>query len=572
MGLAALVSVLLAGVAIAVAAQRYASRHQAVAAILRCLGARQPWILRLYLGQIAAAGLLACLVGCALGYGAQSLLAALLADLFPSDLPPPSFLPVLQGLATGLVALLGFALPPLLRLRQVPPVRVFSRELGALPGQAWQGYGLALAALVVLLYWQAQDATLTLYVLGGSFAALLSLVGIALLLIRSLAKLRGRVGVAWRFGMANIARHTTGSVLQVVAFGVGIMALLLLTFVRNDLLQGWQRTLPAETPNFFLINVQPDEVPALQAYLAGRGFAHSLYPMVRARLMAINERPVFAQEFQDPRAQRLVEREFNLSWAEGLAGDNRIVEGRWWSRTEHGDPLLSVEQGVAETVGISLGDTLTFFIAGQQIQGRIVSIREVDWDSFRVNFFVLTPPGILEAFPATYVTSFYLPEAQKTLLSDLVHRFPSVTALDVHALIGKVRAIMEQVSLGMQTIFLFTFLAGLCILYAAIQSTLDERKLETAILRTLGADRTRLILGLYAEFATLGLLAGILGALGATVLGMVLAVQVFDLSYQPDLWIWVLGIVGGGVGVGLAGLLGTYSVLTQPPIRTLREL
>lgn len=572
LGLAALVSVLLAGVGCAIAARRFTARHWDSVAVMRCVGATQGTVLRLFLLELLWLALLAGSVGLLAGYLAQAGLSGLLAGLTGGELPAPSWRPLLPALLTGLVALLGFALPPLLRLREVSPLRVLRRDLEPLRQRALVLYGPAALAVTALVFWQARDTTLALYVLAGVAGTVLALGGSARLLIRGLTRLRSRVGVAWRFGLANIARRGGGSAVQVVALGLGIMVLLVLALVRQDLLASWQATLPADAPNRFLINIQPDEVMGVQAYLDDRGLSsRRLLPMVRGRLVAINDRPVRADDYREQRARNLIEREFNLSWTDTLQDDNRLVAGRWWTPDEHGQPLISVEQGLAETLGIALGDVLRFRIAGQELAARVASLRTVEWDSFRVNFFVIFPPGVLETQPATWVTSFHLGRTQKPWLAELVRTYPSVTVIDVEALLGKVREIIERVILAVEYVFLFTVLAGLLVLFAAIQATQDERLFESALLRTLGARQGVILQSLLAEFATLGLLAGLLAALAATLLGYVLAQQVFTIPYTPNALVWLLGGGAGLIGVSVAGLLGTRAVLTQPPWRQLRE-
>lgn len=571
LSLAALVSVILAGVGIAIAARRFAARHWDSVAIMRCVGASQTLVLRLFILEMLWLSLLGGAAGIAIGYVAQEGLSWILSGLTPGELPLPSWRPVLPALSIGLVTLLGFGLPPLIRLREVPPLRVLRRDLGPLNRSVLILYGPAVAAIAALLFWQAADARLAIYVFAGMVATLLILGMAAGGLVKTLGLLRGRVGIAWRFGMANIARRGIGSVVQVVALGLGIMALLVLTLVRTDLLASWEATLPPDAPNHFLINIQNEEVTEVIDFLEDHGLSGTrLFPMVRGRLMTINNRSVHPADYEDPRAQRLVRREFNLSWARELQEDNRIVAGRWWRPSDRGRPLVSVEQGLAERLGIGLNDTLYFRIAGQNLEARVTSLRSVEWDSFRPNFFVLFPPGVLNEYPATWITSLYLEETQKPLLAGLVQNHPSVTVLDVDALMTKVRQIIDQVVLAVEYVFLFTVLAGLVVLYAAIQATQDERFFETAILRTLGAGRGVIMKSLLAEFAILGLLAGLLAALAASVLGYGLAAYVFGFPYQADPLIWLVGAGVGLVGVGSAGILGVRSVLRQPPLRSLR--
>ena len=572
LGLAALVSVMLAGAAIAVSSRRYAGRRLDAAAIMRCLGASQGVISRIYAFQVFTLGLIASLLGCVAGYVAQLALVVLFEDLLVGNLPAPSLNPVGIGLMTGILTLAGFALPPILRLKKVPPSRVLRRELGQMPAATWSVMLGPLATLVILILWQAKDLRLAGYVLAGGFVTMAVLALAALVLVKLLRGLRARVGVAFRFGLSNITRRSASSVLQVTAFGVGIMMLLLLTIVRGDVLDEWRANLPPDAPNFFLINIQPQEVDAIESWMTERGLGNiDLYPMVRGRLKAINEHAVVSDDYADDRARRLARREFNLSWTSQLPADNRLVAGNWWGKSQN-PAEFSVEEGLAETLGITLGDHLTFDVAGQPVQALVTSLRFVEWDSFKVNFFVVSPPELLSAYPATFISSFYLPSGQRPQLIDLVRRFPSVTVLDVDALLSKVRQIMERAVLGVEYVFAFTLIAGVVVLIAAIESTMDERRYETAIIRTLGGRKKALLGGLLAEFVTLGCLAGLLAALGATLVGAVVAERIFQLSYQPDPRLLLVGLLAGGVGIGVAGVLRARSALEHPPLQVLRSV
>ena len=573
LALAALVSVILAGVGVAIAARRFAARHWDSVAIMRCIGATQARVTRLFVLELLLLAILAGVAGLVVGYLAQYGLSGTLGQLVShTELPPPSGWPMGPALITGFVTLLGFGLPPLLRLREVSPLRVLRRELGPVDPRLLALYGPAVLATAALLVWQAGEWRLALYVCAGVAGTVIVLALAAWGLVKALNLLRGRVGVAWRFGLANIARRGPGSAAQVVALGLGLMALLMLTLVRTDLLTSWRANLPADAPNHFLINIQPGEVAGVREFLHKHGLnSVDLFPMVRGRLMAINGRPVGPDDYDNPRAKRLVDREFNLSWTDRLQEDNRLVAGHWWNVGERGRAVASVEQGLAKDLGIALNDTLRFQAAGQLLEAQVVSLRSVEWDSFRANFFVVFPSGVLDAYPATWITSFHLPPGRKPLLAELVRQYPSVTVLDVEALMGKVREIMDRVIAAVEYVFLFTLLAGWVVLHAAIQATLDERRFESAVLRTLGARRSVVRESLLAEFATLGLLAGVLAAAAATVLGFILAHQVFEFPYRWNPWILPLGGGVGMLGVGLAGWLGARSALTQPPWRGLRE-
>lgn len=573
LGLAALVSVLLAGVAAAVAAHRHAERHLDAVAVMRCLGAGQRFVTGVFAGQLLLLGVLASAVGVAIGFMAQGALGAILGGLLAQTLPAPSGWPALSGIAIGLVTLAGFALPPLLGLRRVPPMRVLRHELRPVAPSGVAIYGAALAALFALMVWQARDPALALYVFGGAAGTVLVLWLAAAGLVAALMPLRRRVGIGWRFGLANIPRRAAVARLQVVAFGLGLMVLLLLALVRGDLLAGWQDSLPVDAPNHFLINIQPRQVDAVKAFIADRsGRSPTFYPMIRGRLVAINDTPVEPGDYDEPRARRLVQREFNLSHAEELAPDNRIVSGSWWGETPARAGQWSVEQGLAETLGIALGDRLRFLVAGRAVEGEVTSLRAVDWDSFRVNFFVIAPPPQLAQEPASWITSFYLPPADKGLLTDLVRRFPNVTVIDVDALMARVRAIIERVSQAVEFVFVFTLAAGIVVLLAAVQATHDERLRESALLRTLGAGRRQVRTALAAEFLVLGALSGLLAAGTASAIGYVLAEYVFHFEYSPNPWLWVAGLFTGTLGVGSAGLWGTRRVVSQAPLPVLRRL
>jgi putative ABC transport system permease protein len=423
------------------------------------------------------------------------------------------------------------------------------------------------------MYWQIGNIELVTAVLGGIFATLVLLALAALVLIKLLNSLRGQVGVAWRFGLANISRRPASSVIQIVAFGLGIMVMLLLSTVRSDLLDDWQRSLPDNAPNHFIINVQSDQIEGISNFFNERGVSKTkLYPMVRARLVEINGKPARASDYDSERAKHMITREFNLSWAEEMQVDNALVAGKWWSRADYGTPLMSMEDKLATTLRLQLNDVLGFDINGTVVNYTITNLRSVDWDTFNINFFTVVPPGVLEEKPTNWVTSVYLDAEQRQQLGQLVKAFPNITLIDVDIIMQRVRSIMDRVSLAVEFIFLFTILAGLAILYAAIQANQDERQFENAVLRTLGARRKTLILGLFAEFATLGALSGLLAGLSATALAWLLSEIIFKFDYAFDISVALTGVVSGTLIVVIAGLLGTRRVLAHPPIKSLREV
>jgi putative ABC transport system permease protein len=571
LSLASLVSVLLAAVAVAMAARRYASRHLDRTALMKCMGASQAMILWETIVQLVAVGLLVAVAGTGLGYLAQTGLAWLLRDLISGELPAPSADAVWLGLVTAVVVLVGFALPPLLQLKRAPPARVLRRDLEPPPLRYGIVYGLAGAAVLALLLWLVRDTRLVLYVAAGIAATFAILAVAGWLLVRMLSPLRRGVGVAWRYGLANISRRGRDSVVQIVAFGLGLTVLLLLALVRNDLLRDWRRSLPENAPNYFMINIRPDQGAAVQDFFASRGLPPTeLVPLVRARLVEIDGVPVEKLEFESDEANEFLDREANLTWSRRLRDDNRLVAGQWWHDGDGGGARISLEQEFAETMGLSLGDELTFDVAGETVRGRVTSLREVRWDSFQPNFFVVFSPGVLENVTGTLITSVHVRPDQRRALAELVRQFPEVTIIDVDALLTQVREVMDKASIAVQYVFLFTLVAGIVVLLAAVQATRDERRYESAMLRTLGATRRTVFQGVAAEFTVLGMLSGLLAAAGATLGGYLLARQVFDLKYSPDPDVWVVGILGGALLVGTAGVLAARSVVTHPPISTLR--
>lgn len=570
LGLASLMAVLLAGAAIAVAAHHYANQRADAAAVMRALGASGGRVLRLYFLRVLAIAAVASLLGLALGFLAQFVLSGLLRDWLAADLPPPGWRPLVAGLGVGLITAAGFALPALLRIGRVPPLRVLQRNLGLPPASVWLSTALALFTFGALLYWQAADPVLAGWVLVGTAIALVVLGLLGWLLIVLLRPLRDRGGMALRFGLANLSRRGGLSAIQMVAFSIGILALLLLAIVRVDLISAWEQNIPPDAPNLFFINVQPGQEQAFADRIERSGLERpTMEPMIRGRLIEINGERVSAADFEDDRARRLLEREFNLSHADQPPAHNQITAGRWFD-PEPAAGEWSVESGLMERFGLRMGDELTFSIAGAPFSGRITSVRDVDWDSFKVNFFVMGPSALLGEQPRTYITSIHLPDELESEKNRWLREFPAVTAIDVAALLAQVRAVIEQATRAVEYVFLFTLFAGLTVLYAAVQATRDLRRRETALLRTLGARRPQIRNGLLAEFGTLGFLSGLLAALIASAVGGLLAWQVFGFDYAINPMTFVFGVLGGTLGIGLAGWLGTRRVLEIAPLRVLR--
>lgn len=583
LGLSALLTVILAAVAVALAARRYMQRHLDPCAVMRCLGATQAFLLRLYLGQFALLGALAALLGCGLGYLAHFALHAWLAQLLATPLPPPTLLPAAQGMAVGLLLLFGFALPPLLQLKRVSTLRVLRREFaegGVPPMGLLGGYALGLAALAGLMFWVAGEVALGAYVVGGFSAALFVFALFARLAIRLAALARGGVpgaarasgGIGWRYGLASLERRAGTSVVQIVALALGFMALLLLTVTRGDLLDAWRRAVPPDAPNRFVVNIQPEQVEPVRRFFAADGLAPELAPMVRGRLTRINGAEVGAASYEDERAKRLIDREFNLSYRSDLPTGNSQTAGRWFSPAEQGGAaaVASVEDGLAKTLGLKVGDRLEFTVAGEPVDMAVVGLRKLDWDSMRVNFFVLTPPAVLQPYPASWITSFHLAPAQADFVNRLVREFPNLTVIDVAAIVRQLQAIMDQVAQAVQFVFLFTLAAGVIVLYAALASAAEERRYELAVMRALGARRDQLRGALLAEFAAVGGLAGLIAALGALAVGQFLARNAFQFEVAINYWLLPAAMLGGALLVTAAGWYAAVRLLRTPPLEALR--
>lgn len=572
LSLASLVSVLLCAIAVAMAARRYVQRHLDAVALMKTLGATRAFTLAVSLAQLSLIAAIAAGLGAALGYVAQAwLVYALRGLLAVTVLPPPSLMPIALAIVTAIAVLAGFALPPLLQLARVPAIRVLRRDVGPPPLVIWLAFWPAVIAIVGLIYWVVRDVALMAGFVAGLavFLAVLALGG--LLLVRVTGTVRGRVGVAWRYGIANLARRRAESVVQVVAFGLGIMVLLLLALVRRDLLEDWRASLPADVPNFFFINIPPDDRTAFLAYLrdAGADVSRAL-PMIRGRMTAINDRPLEGRTFTKEDGEGFANREQNLTWSAELGADNKIVAGRWWRPEDAGRPLVSIASEYRDSIGLQLGDRLTFDVAGESFTVQVASIREVKWDSFQPNFFLVFPPGLLDATAGTWMTSAYFAPGAPRPIAQLVKRFPSVSVFDMDSILTQVRGVIDKAAIAVQSVFVFTLLAGFTVLLAAVQASRDERRFESAMLRTLGASGRTVRAGVLAEFVTLGLLAGFLAALGASLAGYFVARHVLDVRYSFDAWVWLWGLAAGAVLVAGGGWLATRSVVKQSPILTLR--
>jgi len=568
--LAATLAVVLAAVAIGLSARRFMNRHIDGCAVMRCLGAQQGQLVRLHLIQFISFGLVASLIGVGLAWAVQGSLAAGLAEMMGRALPPPSLLPVFHGLLVGLALLLGFVLPHLIGLSRVPTLRVIRREMDSsrtLTSVAWV---TGLMTLVGIVVWVASDATLGIWVSLGFVVALGVFALLSALGFTAAARAGATASGGWRYGFQALRRRLSSHVIQATALGLGLMALLVLTLVRADLLAAWRDTVPEDAPNRFVINLQQDQREDFLAYFRAADLpAPDVSPMIRGRLVAVNGAPIRLDQFEPGRAQRLAEREFNLSYGARLPSGNDVSEGRWHGQTNQ--PEFSIESGVAETLGISVGDEVTFNVAGQDVTAPVTSARDLRWDSMQVNFFFIASPGVLNDYPASLITSFHLPDAKRDFGLGLSRSFPNISLIDVGAVMGQVESMIDRLITVVQLVFGFAVAAGVVVLLAALQSTQDERAREFAIMRALGARQRQLRQTLVVEFALMGLIAGALAGVGASLTGWLLAVKVFDMTYMPALSPVAIGALVGALGVVLAGWAGARRLLRQSPLSLLRD-
>lgn len=572
LALVGLLTAMLAALAIALAARQFMQRHVDAVAMLRCLGLPQSQVAQVYALEFLLVGLAGGLLGAAVGFGAHFLLLYWLGPLIDIALPAAGWLPLLQGVATGLLLLVGFALPPVLQLRNVPLNRVIRREQPPPQPFTVAGYLLALGAFVTLMVWQAGDLKLGLLTSAGFAGALLVSGLVAWALLRALRALRTRLPwAAWRFALDSLRRRPAATALQIVSLALGLMALLLLTVVRDDLLLAWRQSTPQDAPNHFVINILPEQRDPFARLLAQDGVSDArLYPMIRGRLVQVNERRIGPETYPEARAQRLVEREFNLSAMADLPAHNSVVEGRWFSAPVRGSEA-SVELGLAKTLNLKLGDTLRFDVAGVPVDAKITSLRKLDWGSMRVNFFVILDPAIAADLPTTWITAFHLPPSQSGLVNRLVRTWPNLTVVDVGAMVTQIRRVIDQVVGGVEFLFLFTLAAGVLVLAAALMVSRQERMHEAALLRALGATRAQLSNAQWVECVLVGSCAGLLAAAGASLVGWVLAQQVFDFAWTFRPLVWGVGLVTGMASALAGGWFGLKNILSRPPMPVLRE-
>ncbi|WP_312783833.1 FtsX-like permease family protein [Acidovorax temperans] len=570
LSLVALLAALLSAVAVALAARGFAADHLDASAMLRVLGQSQRTIAGAYTTEFALIGIFASALGVAVGYLVHNVFVLLLSGLVESALPAPSLWPVAFGLGMGLTLLFAFGLPPVLQLAQVPPLRVIRRDVGGLKPASLAVLCVGVAGFAALLLAVSSDLKLGLIAVGGFAGAVALFAGLSWVAVKLLRKsVNETTAPRWLvLATRQISARPAYAVVQVSSLAVGLLALVLLVLLRTDLISSWRQATPPDAPNRFVINVMPEQADDFQKTLQTNGVAkYDWYPMIRGRLLAVNGQPVGPDNYTEDRAKRLVDREFNLSTAVQQPPHNQIVAGRW---TENEAGAVSVEEGIAETLGLKLGDRLLFDIGGVQNEARITSLRKVDWGSMRANFFVMYPVQQLEGVAITYLAAYRAPEVQG-FDNALVRQFPNITNVDMASTINQVQRVLDQVIRAVEFLFAFTLAAGLVVLFAAVTATREERAREFAIMRAVGARASLLRQVQRAELVGVGLLAGFLASAVAVGVGWGLARYVFDFAWTASLWVPLGGALAGAVLALMAGWWGLREVLRRPVVETLRR-
>lgn len=569
--LAGSLGVVLAAAAIALAARRFGERHTDYVAVMKSLGANSKTISRLYGFSLfimgAAASLLGCVAGFAIKWGFISVIGEQLG-IMPG---PSGYLPYALGSATAVVCLLFFAWPPLRRLASVSPLRVLRRETDVSTAQSPWDFMLGSVAMIALMWWYAADLIMTLSVIGGLVITVGAGFVIAGLLLRAGRQVGSSAGSIWRLAFAGLQRRGAANALQMVIFGIAIMLMLVLVMIRTSLLSQWQAQLPEGTPDHFMLNISPDQRDMLAVDLQRLGIDNQpLYSMSRGRVMAVNGE-LLAEDDDRSEARSGRQREANFTQSLLLPEATEVIEGKWWQET-HQTREVSLEERFAESLGAQLGDQLTFRVGAESFDATLTSIRRADWQSMKPNFFVIFPPGVLDELPQMYLTSFYLGTERKGLLNDLVRRYPTITVIELDIVIAEIRAIIDRVGQAIELVLIVILVAGTLVLVAGVQSSVDVRLRESALLRALGAGRGLLLGALWIEFSVLGLFAGGLAIVGAEAASWALQTRALDLHYTPAFSLWPVGLAAGVLIIGVVGVYSCRSAVNTPPLVVLRDI
>ena len=562
LGFASLAILMLAGIAIAMVANRYAEHHFDHAAMLRCFGCKQNDVLKIYGYNLLLIGLSTSIIGGLLGYIIHEGLVTLMQPILPPDLPNPSMAGFLVAIATGLSALVGFALPALIRLGKVAPLRVLRKDLTPMTMSSYVTYGLTILSLGLIMWWQTTDIKLVINLLGAGIAVSVIFTGIAQLFVKLGLSLGKFSSGASHFGIKQVSRHAGASRIQILAFGLAMLIMMLVILLRNDLLDTWQAKLDMDTPNHFIVNIEQFETESLEQYFDDNNIRHAgLFPMIRSRVTLPET------------ANGSVRREVNISWSEELPAHNELVGGEWAPETTaSGLPAMSLEQTFAERRNLKVGDIIKFKTGGFEYAGEVTSFRSVKWDSFKPNFFIIFTSDAISELPAEWMTSFYLSKPEKSLLPEMIDRYPAATLIELDAIMEQIQRVIDQVSIAVEYVLMFVMVAGLMVLFASVQASMDIRNFESTILRTLGAPKRYLRQAIVSEFGLISLMAGLMAAVGTEITAWGLYRYVFDLPFSFHWWVWIAGPVCGFVIITSAGYMASRGVLQQSPMMSLRKI
>jgi putative ABC transport system permease protein len=578
LGLSAMVSVILAMVAMLLSSMPYIKQSLDTFALMRCFGASKNTVLQVLAIQTVLIAFLSALLGVAIGFIVQLGLANLVGSLFLEALPPVSVTPVFVGMTASIAMMFAVVLPHAWQMRNLTAMNILRRETLVQPLSAQAKFLPAVLVMCAMIFWQAHDVKLAFSTICAILLLCVAIAGFSYVLVgfvsHSLSLSPNRQVVNdIKIGMLGLKRRFGLSTVQMIGFSMGLMVLMLLALIRGDLIRNWQDSLPADAPNRFVINIQPAQIKGVEQFFKHQHIEEAtIFPMVRGRLVSKNGKALNSAQWADDRAKRLAEREFNLSWAEQMQSDNKLLSGRWWTPQEHGKPYISIEQDLAKTLGIGLGDTLTFDVAGSPLTMTVTSLRKVDWDTMRANFFAVTPPGVLDHYPASYISSFHLPLGSDKSLNQLIRDYPNFTVIDIEALMQQVRGIMQKMSSTIQYVFAFSLIAGVAVLYAALVATREERVAEATLLRVFGASRRQVGIAYVAEFACIGLIAAFVATLAANALAYYMSVNVLEIPFQFNVPLAMSTMLISAAVIPLAAWFGLRGFLNVPARKLLNSI
>ena len=578
LGLSAMVSVILAMVAMLLSSLPYIKPSLDTFALMRCFGASKDVVLQVLSIQTLMIAFFSALLGVVLGFIGQFGLARLAGSLFLEVLPPASFSPIFVGIIASITMMFSVVLPHAWQMRNLTAMNILRRETIKQASSAQAKFLPAGLVMCGMIFWQAHDAKLALSTILALVLLCVAIVGFSYVLVSLVNRLfnltpNNRMLNDVKLGVLGLKRRFGLSTVQMVGFSMGLMVLMLLALIRGDLIRNWQASLPLDAPNRFVINIQAAQIKGVKQFFEQQQINNAtIFPMVRGRLISKNGGNIAQKDWKDERAKRLAEREFNLSWAATMQSDNKLLSGRWWKPQEHGKPYISLEQDLAKTLGIQLGDKLLFDIAGSPLALTVTSLRKVDWDTMRANFFAVTPPGVLDHYAANYISSFHLPVGADTPLNQLVREYPNLTVIDIAALLQQVRGIMQKMSSTIEYVFAFSLIAGVAVLYAALVATREERIAEATLMRVFGASRRQVGIAYVAEFACIGLIAAFVAAIAANLLAYYMSATILNIPFQLNIRLAISTMLIAAVVIPLAAWLGLRRFLNVPARQLLNSI